>query len=414
MWFNKTDLQNHSIITVNDLYGYVLPHAGTKYTGHIISHTLRFRPTKKIKQIIILYYPSSSTPTITINETNNELTQSYFHEYYVPWKSINHIFNDTTIDYIGINITTLINKLNGKENFINLKNKLNLEHTLLVVSADFSHFLPFDEAHELETKAAHSLMFRNVKSSPFIDIVDDVKTFTLVYKLLPKKCNLQWVGRTRSSGERGVGYLSFLIREKPSLHLSMSTTITPFTKTHLPDGMFVTAYDATMTTRECLGQWFTNTHKNKSWSTFSEQTLVEKVIRLATTTSRLTGGKNRNIPVLYYTITYLYKDMQNEFIRGWHGILYNAFYLPDVFLENTFNNGTWITNEDTMWQKGTQFNLTETFQKLNSKAGISFINQTSTKVSKKKSILNTIHSNTKPYTKPYTLYSSKVSHFTIT
>ena len=51
MWFNKTDLQTHSIITVNDLYGYVLPHAGTTHTGHIISHTLRFRPTKKIKKI---------------------------------------------------------------------------------------------------------------------------------------------------------------------------------------------------------------------------------------------------------------------------------------------------------------------------------------------------------------------------
>ena len=419
MWFNKTDLQHHSIITVNDLYGYVLPHAGTKYTGHIISHTLRFRPTKKIKQIIILYYPSSSTPTITINETNNELTESYFHEYYVPWKSINHIFNDTTIEYIGININTLINKLNGKENFINLKNKLNLEHTLLVVSADFSHFLPFDEAIELENKAAHSLMFRNLKSSPSIDIVDDVKTFRLLYKLLPKKCNLQWVGRNRSSGERGVGYLSFLIREKPILKPIMSIIAT---KTNLPDGMFVTAYDTTMNTRECLGQWFNNNYKNKSWNTFSEYNLVEKVIRLAKTTSRLTGGKNINIPVLYYTITYLYKDTQNEFIRGWHGILYNAFYLSDVFLENTFNNGTWITNEDTMWQKGTQFDLTETFQKLNSKAGISFLNHTitpklilsnSTKLSKKKPILNNIHTNTKPYTKPYTLYSSKVSHFTI-
>ena len=415
MWFNKTDLQHHSIITVNDLYGYVLPHAGTTHTGHIISHTLRFRPTKKIKKIIILYYPSSITPTITINEPNNELTESYFHEYYVPWKSINHIFNDTTIEYIGININTLINKLNGKENFIKLKNKLNLEHTLLVVSADFSHFLPFDEAIELENKAAHSLMFRNLKSSPSIDIVDDVKTFTLLYKLLPKKCNLQWVGRSRSSGGRGVGYLSFLIREKAILKPIMSIIAT---KTNLPDGMFVTAYDSTMTTRECLGQWFNNNYKNKSWNTFSEYTLVEKVIRLAKTTSRLTGGKNINIPVLYYTITYLYKDTQNEFIRGWHGILYNAFYLSDVFLENTFNNGTWITNKDTMWQKGTHFDLTETFQKLNSKAGISFINHTikpistlsnSSKLTKKKPILNTIHSNTKPYT----LYSSKVSHFTI-
>ena len=35
------------------------------------------------------------------------------------------------------------------------------------------------------------------------------------------------------------------------------------TKTNLPDGMFVTAYDTTMNTRECLGQWFNNNYKNQ-------------------------------------------------------------------------------------------------------------------------------------------------------
>ena len=62
MWFDKKDLTIKPIIKVDNLHGYVLPHAGTSYTGEIISHTLRFRPTKKIKRVIILYYPSTETP----------------------------------------------------------------------------------------------------------------------------------------------------------------------------------------------------------------------------------------------------------------------------------------------------------------------------------------------------------------
>jgi len=128
MWFNEKDLQQHSTITVNDLYGYVLPHAGTSHTGHIISHTLRFIPNKKIKKIIILYYPSSITPNITVTENNTETNtknntetntknntetntknntetiKTYYHEYYVPLKSLKHFFNDNTIEYEGINI----------------------------------------------------------------------------------------------------------------------------------------------------------------------------------------------------------------------------------------------------------------------------------------------------------------------
>ena len=353
MWFNKKDLQRQSIIVINDLNGYVLPHAGTLHTGHIISHTLRFRPKKKIKKIIILYYPSSSTPDV----------QTYYHEYYVPWKSLQYIFNDDTIEYVGININYHLNL------------DVDFENTLIVVSADFSHFLPFGEAMNLENKAAHALMFKNLKSSPYIDIVDHVKTFKLLYKLLSGKYNLQWIGRSRSLGEQGVGYLSFLIRAK--------------TNPHLPDGIFVTAYDKNMNTRECLGEWFT---KYKKWNLFIENNLVEKVLHYAKTTSRLTGGKNKNVPILYYTITYLYKDTQNAFIRGYHGILYHAFYLPDVFLENTFNNGNWFTSKDTKWQPGTSFNLKKTFQKLNNKAGVS---------------------NSNFITKSFTLYSSKVSHFTI-
>ena len=52
MWFNEKHLQTNTQIKINDLYGYVLPHAGTSHTGHIISHTLRFIPNRKISKII--------------------------------------------------------------------------------------------------------------------------------------------------------------------------------------------------------------------------------------------------------------------------------------------------------------------------------------------------------------------------
>ena len=57
MWFHQKDLIRHTPIILNNLHGYVLPHASTKYTGHIMSHTLRFRPSKKVNYIVIIYYP---------------------------------------------------------------------------------------------------------------------------------------------------------------------------------------------------------------------------------------------------------------------------------------------------------------------------------------------------------------------
>ena len=48
MWFHKNDLLFHQSITDKSIRGYVLPHAGTKHTGKIISHTLRFKPSFKI------------------------------------------------------------------------------------------------------------------------------------------------------------------------------------------------------------------------------------------------------------------------------------------------------------------------------------------------------------------------------
>ena len=185
-----------------------------------------------------------------------------------------------------------------------------------------------------------------------------------------------------------------------------------------PNGIFVTAFDKNMNGRECLGKWFDNNNSNNNnsnnnnsnnsnlnlnWFQKIEDELVNKVIHLAKTTSRLSSGHNLDIPVTNYTITYLYKDIKHNFIRGWHGILHNAFYLSDVFLENTFNNGKWIKNNDTQWQSNNKFNLSETFKKLNIKAGISIHLPILKKTMKK---------NKKPL-KVYTLYSSHVIHYKI-
>ena len=54
MWFTPNDLIKHKSIIIDDLEGYILPHAGTKYTGPIFSHTLRFKPKNFL--IILLFY----------------------------------------------------------------------------------------------------------------------------------------------------------------------------------------------------------------------------------------------------------------------------------------------------------------------------------------------------------------------
>jgi hypothetical protein len=148
-----------------------------------------------------------------------------------------------------------------------------------------------------------------------------------------------------------------------------------------PHGLFVTCYDNNMVARECLGEWFTHHH----WTKHVENKLIKKVIHLGNTTSRLTGISN-DLPVTYYTVTYLYSD-NKKCIRGYHGIKYNAFYLPNVMLENTHSNGIWIDSNDNEWLDG-NFMLHHTLNKLTQKAG-------------------------KANSNNYTLYRSEVRHFKI-
>ena len=354
-WFHQSHLKLNKKIIIDDLHGYVLPHASTKYTGHILSHTLRFQPKKHFNHINIIYYPAYDEENIIDNDG-----QKYYHEYYVIWKTLAYVIknfwklpNANKIKFKGFNV-----RENPDINIPHMHSHKNTD--LIIVSADFSHFKEMHEALALENCAAHSLMHRKYDTD-CNHVVDHIKSFELLYRTIPNTFMLQWVGRTRSDGVKGVGYLSFLIRN----HILARDKGNA-------DGVFVTAYDDNMIARECLGEWFTkkDTSKNKK---VSEHNLINKVINLAKTSSRLTGGRSIRVDGdYYYTITYLYKDHINtklhNFIRGWHGIMHNAFYLPDVMLENTFNNGTWITHHNHTWKRGNKFNIKQTLRKLTHKA----------------------------------------------
>tara|TARA_A100001015_G_scaffold99919_2_gene111024 strand:+ start:1231 stop:2313 length:1083 start_codon:yes stop_codon:yes gene_type:complete len=357
MWYKNSNIKMYKSIVIDDLQGYILPHAGTRYTGNILSHTLRFKPSMYFTNIYILYYPANAEENIT------EFNTKYFHEYYVLWKTLTHICK---------NVWKLNNIIFKGFNIRNGVLPLKSSNTLYILSVDFSHFLPLKEALHLENCAASAIMHNKLYNYNCLNVVDHIQTLREFKKIMPNSV-LQWVGRTRSPGERSVGYLSFLIRKPPIIRKNNEKQ---------PCGIFVTAYDINLTKRECLGEWF---HK---YTLKLEQDLIDKVIYLAKNTSRLTGGIGKQIPISCYSVTYLYKENTKKFIRGWHGIKKDAFYLPDVFLENTFNNGKWITSNDTHWPKNNIFKLNQTFKKLSLKA-----NKT-----------------VKKYSHRYTLYSTKVKY----
>ena len=100
MWFNKKHIKLDKIIELEDIQGYVLPHAGTKYTGEILSHTLRFKPKKLFDNILIMYYPVSDKPNVK---------ELYYHEYQVVWKSLKYVIEkywliNDKINFIPFNL----------------------------------------------------------------------------------------------------------------------------------------------------------------------------------------------------------------------------------------------------------------------------------------------------------------------
>jgi hypothetical protein len=371
-WFRQNDILKHFtlssyiIIPLHDLHGYVLPHAATQYTGQIIAHTLRFKPTKKFSQVYILFYPA--------NRDDNAKTA---HEYEVPYKSCLAVFKniwgiDTNgITFIPYNIADMSSQLPRLTS-------AEYKKSLIIVSADFSHFLDLQTAYKAENCAANTLIHNASPPPKCTDVVDHRASFERLYSFLPDSESarpvLQWVGRTRSPGAKGVGYLSFLLRDEHVVGTGGAGS------NALPDGMFVTCYDENMTARECLGKWFDaqtipGSRTSLKWTQRSEDELIADVVKKGHESSRLTSGResDKNVPIRYCTITYLYRDTKTrpeDFIRGWHGLLTSAFYLPEVFLEHTFDNGEWIDERDVLWPQDYDFKLDETLTSLDEKAGV--------------------------------------------
>jgi len=348
MWFSPKDIHPKETIVLKDIHGYVLPHAGTKYTGEIISHTLRFKPSKYFTHVLIVYSSSHEQPNI-----NNK----YYHEYYVVWKSIDYFIRHRwnirhPIVFIDYNV-----RFKNEADFAQLYKSLNITRTLCVISADFSHYLPMAQAIELENCAAHCVIHKSFDNK-CSNVIDTRRAFDIMNMLIPKQWEYQWIGRTRSPGKKAVGYLSFLMRDE---YKPIAYKI---------NGYFITVYSDDMEAHECLGKW-TN---NIKWSIAKERAFLKEVIRKGNSTSRLTRGLHKR-PIKYWTITYLFGD-NRHFIRGWHGIKHNAFYLPNVLLEHTFNNGKWFdSDKDTVWPPTDRFQMKDTLDKLNIKSNISSSNK---------------------------------------
>ncbi len=396
-WFTGKDIvPTQQTIVVDDVCGYVLPHAGTEYTGDIIKHTLRFQPRHldNIRRVYIYYYPANSIPDVTLNVSNQtgSLDDNYdddhrlilssipknkcHHELYVPFRSILHYFrywkmNIQNIQFIPVNVSEIAGgggsgsgsktMRRGKHTTASRKRANKYTNgSFFIISADFSHHKPFQYAITAENKAAHAIVTESLSASAsaYLNEIDDTRTFR-AFMRQHSNLSFQWIGRTRSPGKRAVGYLSFLIR--PVFQPSKI-------KVHI-DGIFVTCYDAEMNARECLGKWFT---KNGGWSRSVESGFISEVKRKAQTESRLTGGQGTQIPITRCVITYLFTVRDPGFIRGWHSIQTNAIYLPDVLLEHAKEDGSWITPRDTEWNTSPsnvhRFQLTETLEKLDEKA----------------------------------------------
>ena len=422
-WYHSEDLiasssstLDESTVEVDDVYDYVLPHAGTKYTGDIIQHTFRFRPIniEVIKRVYIYYYPANEKPDVilprgdaTANNDDDIIRSSLsdtvyacHHELYVPFRTILHYFrqwnvNTSGITFIPVNIrrdfiarrgggggtrTFRQTKSRIPQRSVKYRATVGTNRNFYIISADFSHHKPFQYAIPAENKAAHAIVTGSLNSrngsstshdASYLNEIDDIRTFRAFMRRHPN-LSFQWIGRTRSPGESAVGYLTFLIR--PVFQPSKSKS--PI------DGIFVTCYDSHMNARECLGEWFSGDGRSGagasiSWSRGFEDEFIRKVKGKAQTESRLTGGKGTNLPITRCVITYLFKDRNqnlstnHSFIRGWHSIQTNAIYLPDVLLEHAKEDGSWITPRDTEWNISTnnRFQLAETLEKLDEKAG---------------------------------------------
>ena len=341
-WFRAAHLKPHARIVVDDMVGLCLPHAGTLHCGSVLSHALRFAPSRPPARFVLLYVPAQSVPDADAEAPAWVPAEHRHHEVVVPLRAVLHLWPE------------LAEAGKARWHFhdaSSTKRAPSPRGAFVVVSCDGSHHMSFVEARRLEDAAAAAVGHGSFEA---VDrrALDALAAFRIG---TPNGHSWQWVGRSRSRGERGVGYLAFLLRRLPRTFQRVR-------------GVFVTAYGPDFHTRECLGE-------------FGEVTAATVTALAQRVRRRASGAHPRLAPSrgalpsarVRLTVALLTPSRRGVFVRGWHAIrACGATFLSVVFLEHTDESGAWIGARAASWPpraQGVPFDLAPTFQRLRNKSG---------------------------------------------
>lgn len=317
MWFDPAHLSRKPRIPTEGMCGISIPHAGTAHCGGCLSHALRFVPTKMPARLVLVYEPASATPD-ALDERPSEVrvpAKHAYHELIVPLRAILWLWPETiAAKWLFVNART--QTVRGRPSF-------------MIVSCDWSHGLPLQQAVYLENRAVKSLLFGNLHSDAARTAIDSPRAF----QQTPKGTHWEWIGRGFSKGTRPVGYMSLLLRKRRPIQRAY--------------GYFVTAYDDAYRARECLGEI-------GNPSTAALEALVERVVRLASRAAPRLDHSLGAAPVRHLLVTELHHTHPGErFVRGLHSAsACGATYISNVFLEHVMQNGVWVGPTQTRWTGG--------------------------------------------------------------
>jgi hypothetical protein len=271
-------------------------------------------PTKIPTRLAIVYEPASETPD-ALDERPPEVrvpVKHAYHELIVPLRAILWLWPET---------------IAAKWSFVNARTHTVRDRpSFTVVSCDWSHGLPLQEAIYLENRAVMSLLFGNLLFDAARVAIDSPRAL----QQAPGGTHWEWTGRSFSSGTRPVGYMSLILRKRR-----------PIQKAY---GYFVTAYDDAYRARECLGE-------TGNPSAAALEALVERVIRLGSQSAPRLDRSLDTAPVRHVLVTELHRTVPGErFVRGLHSAsACGAIYISSVFLEHVMENGVWVGPTQTRW-----------------------------------------------------------------
>jgi len=172
-YFSKINYSNNRINNQN-IQALIVPHAGYQYSGEVASYGFKLIASKKIEKVILIgpshhfnfsklcfspfsYFqtPLGKIPSLTledINKLNINLNNIAFESSEIH--QIEHClevelpFLQRVIKNPFKIIPILVSEINIKflKEYVNLLDKLLQEKTILIVSSDLSHYLPYEKA----------------------------------------------------------------------------------------------------------------------------------------------------------------------------------------------------------------------------------------------------------------------------